>query len=472
LAAEAAPVRRKYILIILAAVLAAAIVLTVVITRRPPEEADVAGAIPEEQPIDISAVEPREIREIELISSQRLLRLSKQNDMWQVENPDPVELDLMAVEDLVYTFARLRAEKVIDREPENLSQFGLDPPQVIGKATLTDGNLIELRLGDLTPVRNTYYLMKEGDPTVYAVWANHGLNLLYSLDDLRNKTLPRISKQNIQYIRIARQGGPTIEMQQVDQILLDRYPFLQSRYVLSRPYQVLQPVSNQELPLFLNKVPPQLKISHFIDDRPVNLAPYGLDPHQVEVIIKDPDSALPLLVGRKIDASLVYARQGEGGSVFALEKSELKFLEVKPFELIEKFAFIVFIDYVDKVEIRYSGQSYSIDMIRQGEGANVSTSFRVDGNTIEEKTMRQFYQKLIGLMVEAEIPADPPTGENAELELIYTLNRGEPRIYRLQLIPYNQDFYALVTNDTAEFLISRQQVETIPREVQAFLQQI
>ena len=199
--------RRRLTLIILAAVLVAAIILTVVVTRQRTFEATGAEEAPEEQRIEISVVDPQEVREIELLSAERQLRLSKQGGGWHVEHLDPIDLDPIdlnpaAIEDLVYTFARLVAEKVIELEPENLKQFGLDPPQVLGKATMADGSVIELRLGDLTPIRNTYYLTKAGDPAVYAVWANHGLHLLYSLDDLRNKELPRMiaaKKQKVLY---------------------------------------------------------------------------------------------------------------------------------------------------------------------------------------------------------------------------------------------------------------------------------
>jgi hypothetical protein len=464
-------VKRKYILISLAAVLAVAIFLTLVVTKRQALEQTAVEETPEERRIEISMVEPEEIREIELMSPERRLRLYIKEGRWQVEHPYPIDLDQRAaVEDLAYTFARLVAEKVIDANPEDLAQFGLDPPRVTGTATLADGGIIELRLGNLTPVRNTYYLMRAGDPAVYAVWANHGLHLSYSLDDLRNKELPRIAKQNIQYLKISRLGDRTIEMQRVDEAMLTRYPFFQSRYVLFRPYRALQPVSMEELPRFLNQVPPQLKIFRFVDDRPDSLAAYGLDPPQTEVVIKDADTELHLLVGSQIDESLVYARRGEGGSVFALEKSELKFIEAIPFELIEKFAFIVFIGYVDRIEIRHNGQLHRIDIIRPGEGSNTATSYRVDGSALEEQTVKQLYQSLISLMVEAELPSVPSTEASAELELLYTLNRGQPRAYRLEFVPYDQDFYALFKNGTAEFLISRQQVKTVLRDVETFLQ--
>lgn len=464
--------RRPFILIGLTVVLVAAIVFTSVVARRQkaaenPAEAEEVQA---EERVEISLVEPAAVRDIELVSAERRLRLHKTDGGWRLDHPDPIEIDPTAVEDLVYTFARLPAEKVIDPNPENLAQFGLDPPKIVGRATLADGSVIELRLGELTAAGNTYYLMKAGDPAVYTVWANHGLHLSYSPDDLRNKDLPRIAKQNIQHLKISRRGDRTIEMQQVDESMSKRYPFLQSRYVLTSPYRGLQPVSMEKLSLFLNRVPVQLKISRFVDDHPQDLSTYGLDPPRAEVIIENPDTELCLLIGDRNNESLVYARRGEGGSVFALESSDLEFLEVEPYDIIEKFAFIPFIDHVDRIDLRIAEESHRIELIRGDETPNAALTYLVDGAAVETTAFKELYRSLVGLVVEAEAPSPPSKQGKAVLELIYTLNRGEPLVYHLEFLPYDQDFLAVFKNDIAEFLISRQQVAMLLREVRVFLQ--
>ena len=113
--------------------------------------------------------------------------------MWEVEYPYEVELKQINVDNIAYTFASLSAERVIEEEtPEDLSIYGLDNPQAVGKATLKDGSEKILYLGNETPKGNTYYLMVEGDPRVYEVWMNHGQHLLYTLADVRDKSLTRL----------------------------------------------------------------------------------------------------------------------------------------------------------------------------------------------------------------------------------------------------------------------------------------
>jgi len=463
-------VKRSTVLLILAAVLAATTAATLLLIRRQETGATTAeeAAAQIQERIQITNIDPAEVRRIELVSQGRQLRLYRENDAWRIEQADPVELDPAAVEDLVYTFARLDAERVIARSADDTEQFGLDPPKVVGRALLADGGKIELRLGDLTPVRNTYYLMKTGDSTVYAVWANHGMHLSYTPDDLRKRELARITKQTIEYVRIARLGGRGIEMQRVDEAMLQRYPFLLSPYVLIRPYRELKAVAMERLPEFLNRIPPQWKIAAFIEDRPADPSVYGLDPPRAEIRIRDGTSELHLLLGNPAGDSQLYARRAEGSPVFTLEQADLKLLQVEPFELIEKQAFIVYIGYVDAITIRANGESHRIDMIRSGAGTDNRTEFLLDGKPVAEDAFKEFYQSLVSLVVEAEIPSAPPRREHRVLELIYTLNRGEPRLYHLEFVPYDRDFLALYKNGTSEFLISRQQVRSLMQKLKLF----
>jgi hypothetical protein len=465
-------VRRISILIGLSLLLTAAVGATLIVTRRQAEAPPTTGEAEKQQRLQITSADPQQVQSIELLSDQRRILLEKEGGEWRIEQPAPYQLDPGAVEDLVYTFTRLQAEKLIDPSPKNLEQFGLDPPAVVGRASLSDRKLIELRLGALTPARNSYYLMKAGDRGVYTVWANHGIHLSYSIDDLRNKNLARIQKQNLRYLKIDRVGKKTIEMRRIDESILKDYPFLHTDYVLTQPYRPLQAVAMEKLPRFLSEVPVQFKIARFVDDHPQNLAAYGLDPPRAEVIVTDLGTELNLLIGEPGDESLVYARRGAGGPVFAMEGTDLRFLDVTPFELIETLVFIPSVDQVDRVDLRFQDVVHRIEILREGTKSAATRSYRVDGARVGEAEFRELYRKLVSLVVEAEAPAPPRAGQEAELELTYTLNSGEPRVYAFEFVPYDRDFLAVTENGAAEFLISRRQVEIFLGEVRPFFQEV
>jgi hypothetical protein len=402
---------------------------------------------------------------MELISPQRTLRFFKEGEKWQVEYPYPLALDQNSVIDLAYSFGRLYSEKVIDPSPVDLTRYGLDPPQATGKATLKDGTVLELYLGNSTPVRNTYYLMAKDNPVVYAVWANHGLHLLYELADVRQREIGRINKQEIGYMKIVRKGQPDLEIHRAGQEMFEKFPYLQSEYYLSGPYRETIPIDREALVKFQGSLPPQLKVAKFVEDNPESLAPYGLDPPLIELVVRDAETDLHLFFGKDQENSLIYFRVAGEKAVHALDKNELDFLQIRPFELIEKFAFIVSIDYVDRITLRYEGQEHTFSIHRKQE----DTTFWVNGGKVEQAPFRQIYQSLIGIVVEAE--REKPATENPELVLTYTLNSGLVRRYRLSFVPYDADFLALFKNDSGAFLISREQIRNMLGDVEKFLKE-
>jgi hypothetical protein len=458
-------VKRSAILAMLAVALVAAAGLGVYFTGKPRLAPIAPQTSEDDQRVQITRADIEDIQTMELQSESRSLRFYRDGQQWRVEHPDGIRLDPSLMQDLAFTFGRLYAEKVIDRHPADRRQFGLDPPRGIGRATLKDGTVIELHLGDETPARNTWYLMVRGDPAVYAVWANHAMHLGYSLEDVRQRALARIEKREIGRLKILRAGNLVLDVVETSAELRERYPYLQSRYALLRSGRPPRAVDPKELLKSLGGFPAQLKIARFVDDHPQSLTRYGLDRPRLELLIRDRDNSLHLLFGADADESLVYTQTAGQKSVFALRKDELDVLQATSFQLMEKLAFIVPIGLVDRIRLEYDNMAYGFDLIRLGQGQEPPVIYLMDGTQVEEKHFKRLYQSFIGLTVEGQL-REPVTGK-PEVELIYTLNGGKLQAVRLSFLPYNQDFYALLFNGAGEFLISRQQLLSMLREVQS-----
>ncbi|MBA7688559.1 hypothetical protein ES703_97043 [subsurface metagenome] len=165
------------------------------------------------------------IQTMELISDNGTLRFFREGENWRIEHPYPIKLDKSKVEDLLYSFGRLYSEKVIERNSQDLSVYGLHRPKATARASLSDGSILEFYLGDRTPFRNTYYFMTRDDTTVYAVWMNHGEHFTFELEDVRQKNLARINNKEITYLKIACFGRPTIEIRVISPEVAEQMPF-------------------------------------------------------------------------------------------------------------------------------------------------------------------------------------------------------------------------------------------------------
>jgi len=482
---------------VLAAVLAALIIGFVLLKSRTP--AQEAGA--ETERVAITDLDREAIEEMILETEDGTLRLTREGEQaeWKAEHEVSVELDETAVTDLEFSFAGLYAEEVVEEKPEDLAQYGLDPPQAVATARLSDGSETVLHLGSQTTNLNKYYLKTADEPTVYTVWVNHANHFRYGLSDVRSRTLPSVDLREMQYLMIARDGRVTMEVVRKEALARQPLEYALGSLFLTAPYPDPRPIAADRWnDVFVSKFP-TLRIERFADDRPESLAPYGLDEPRWELLVKDPDGILHLYIGDEVD-DLVYFKQAGKPAVHMVKDDIVEVLSVKPFTVMDKFAFIINIDHVDRLRIRGLGRDHTLSIERKtvtrqveaadegaedrgpsdeggGEGSGgqgtetvteVQETFYLDGREVDEDQFKRMYQSAIGLLVDA--PYSPPVSGEPEVSLVYTMNKGGVDTFRIEFVPYDDDFYAVFKNGGSEFLIGRSQVEDMLSDLDRFVE--
>lgn len=433
----------------------------------------------ENNTIEICKVPKEDIVKMVLESRDgTVLTFEKKDDKWTVDYPYPVVLNQTTVDDIAYSFASLYAERIIDENPEDLSVYGLDKPAVVAKAFLKDGTQKVLYLGNKTPAGNTYYLMAEGDPKVYSVWMNHGEHFSYTLSDVRERDLTEISTEELTYLKIAKKDKPAIEIEVNDKKSEDE-PYLDlSLWRMIQPYKEPMGVSSDKFQKVLDSIASLSNnaIKEFVEDNPEDLSKYGLDDPVAELIVKDKENTLHLYFGKDADDGKgVYFKTADVNSVYTIEKSKIEFLDTKPFDIVDKFAYIVNIDNVDKVIVEGRGQTHVLTLTREtkkaendGEEDEVITTYMVDGKEVEEKPFKKFYQSLIGILVDAEVDREM-TEENPEVKTTFFLNKGSRREVHINYVPYDSDFYTVFRGGKAEFVVARSQVNKMLDDLEALI---
>lgn len=454
--------KRQRSILILAVVLVVLVGAYVYVSNRPQEQVETG------ETIEICKVPREDIVKMVLESRDgTTLTFIKKDDEWTVDYPHPVVLDKTSVDDIAYSFASLYAERIIDENPEDLSVYGLDKPAVVAKAFLKDGTEKVLYLGNETPAGNTYYLMAEGDPKVYSVWMNHGRHFSYKLSDVRERDLTEINAQELTYLKIAKKGKPTIEIVRNDKQTEEEAQFSISVWKMIQPYKEPRGIATDKFQTVLDGITSlsSSTIKEFVEDDPQDLSKYGLDDPVAELIVKDKENSLHLYFGRDTDdGESVYFKTADSKSVYTMSKGKANILDTKPFDIIDKFTFIVNIDDVDKIIIEGRGKTNVLTLTRQtqkaeeeGEKDEVITTYKVDGKEVDEGAFKDFYQVLIGITADAEIDREMAE-ETPEVKTIFFLNKGSVREAHVSYVPYDDNFYAVFRNGTAEFVASKRQV--------------
>ena len=403
------------------------------------------------------------------------LTLAKRDGAWVLEPPSPVKLDTSTVDDLLYSFTALFAERTIEEKPSDLGMYGLVPPRAVARAYLADGTVTTLRLGDVTPTGNTYYLQVGGDPAVYSVWMNHGQHFHWRVADLRSKALlTTINKDEIAYYRARLRSGQVVEVIEKTPDEAKQYQMGFGKYLMIKPYPVPRGVDAEKFDPFLQG-PTAIDIAEFVDDAPANLAAYGLDKPWGEILVRDKAGTLHLLFGADRGSDRVCFQVSGERAVYAVDRYKLDFLGSKPFDLIDKFVFIPNIDDVDRVQITARGATHVFTLTREtkkasetnAQGASeanaedeILTSYRADGDReLKEDWFKKFYQSLIGLMIEGEAPR--PVANAPVVTIRYLLNKGTRRDVTVGFAPYDKVFYASFVNGVGGFALTRVRVEAM-----------
>lgn len=420
--------------------------------------------------ITLLDLEQKKITKIVLKSNNNLIRFERQNQQWTANFNFPLLQN--EIENLANTFKGLNADQLIDKEPTDLEQYGLKHPAVTIEVTLANEKSPKIMyLGDLTPSGN-YYFMLDNDPAVYTVTGYIGAKFKMNSAGFRDHTLSRIDTEKINYFMFSQPGKPVLE------IKLDSTDSKLSRYgigiwQMTKPYRDSITVATDKFQPILNTLSSITQAEKFIDDNPTDLSRYGLAKPQGELLIKDENTQFHLLIGKPMDEDYVYCKMSDSKSIFTLRRNDLAIMDTKPFELIDKFVFIPNIENVDRITLSGLGSNHTMTIERQKnadskkDSEKFITSYKVNGKKVEEQLFKSIYQNLIGLLFEGECQGQPKDAV-PDLRLTYQLDKGPKHQMDIKFIPYNYDFYAVSRNGITEFLISKDQVKKLLRELETF----
>jgi hypothetical protein len=387
--------------------------------------------------------------------------LMKNADGWELVSANiPVErikIDKALVSNKIWSLSSLWAEGIIEEEPEDISIYGLDYPFARVLIGDSDGKTVEIVIGNYTPSRSSYYVMLAGSPEVYTLATCYTDTLLFSLDSIRDKVLfesldPRAITHFIIQPRLEdNPSGRTIDItpRMQDSYLLSSF----TSFDLNSPYSATLAVDSEKFGQVLEALQ-YLQIYAFVDDTPTSLATYGLN-RPGRVYIETPDETVDILYG-KSEYGMHYAKVAGNDTVFILEGLE-GIISATPFSLIDKFAMIHYIDNVDSFTVTGDGRTLTATI--QGKGQEAI--FYLDGRRAADQEFRNFYQRVIGLLIDAEHTGPVTRGEGTDYVIEYKLNTPAGVTTGIRLIPYDRNFYILERGGVREFRIARTQVRRI-----------
>lgn len=422
------------------------------------EKKDAAAS---ENKLEVLKLDKNYLIRLSITNDKGSFTLEKKNNKWELSQKQDMKLDDLALANLEDNFSDLKADKLIEKNPEDIDNFGLKNPRITGVALLQDGSTKTVLIGNKTVDNNSYYAMIKGSPEVYIISASTADYFNYSLKDVRSKDLTAVDTQDIKYMKLVNASGKAVEIKLNEQQSAQEKPLQLNAFMMTKPYAEIMGVDTEKFNSLLEKIS-QLKIVDFVDDSSKDLSKYGLDKPSFELSVKDGKNELHLYFGKEINGNIAFKVAGTS-EVYSMEKQRVDELNVSSFDLLNKTSFMPFIETVDTITIDNNGKKDNITAAKGSD--NTSLIHKLNDKEVDKDKFQSFYQSLIGINIDAE--NDKVLQGKSEVKITYSLNQGQQKTKTLDFVSYNQDFYVLFMNGKSEFLVSKSKVQDMLKQLEA-----
>ncbi|MDR2650665.1 MAG: DUF4340 domain-containing protein [Clostridiales bacterium] len=412
------------------------------------------------------------------------------------------------------------AEKVADNgDPK---AFRLDPPDGEINIKYTDGTEKTVYVGMQSPAKDYYYIMVKGDPAVYMVYSTTGERAFYGMDKILSKALTAVTADTLQYVYVKQKDKDAIEFAydgEPEELAAAIEQYGAVTLYMVQPYKGWE-LYNSNFKTYVLDGMDGINIGGLVEARPEDYAAYGLDDPSLTVWLKDAAAEIHLEIGDDADRAdvtdadenktYVYVKFYDRPSVYVMDKSYLTTLyDINPFGFTMRFVSLHNIDDVVSFTIKSVSRNYDAvlnheliyvtatpaptftptptpdpdvpapsDTAPASEDANTSPAPtptpeklihpRVNGQEVQDKAFRTFYQAVIGLSYDTGIDTFTPTGL-PEITISYKLNNGEPDVVT-RYYKYNNDFYAVrKDDDPIQFVVGKQYVDAMFKSAEDLL---
>lgn len=247
---------------------------------------------------------------INYIKENRQIKVVREKDGWQLEQPLSAKGDVKAIEKLLTNVVTSRKDAVLFEKVEHakLVELGLGDPEVEMGLKSPAGETV-IVFGERGPTNNVAYAMFKGRPEVYRVHSDLKKDVSKDAYALRDKTILDFDPAKLRRLEIVKKGvGRVVIVQE------------QSKWNMLEPVTGIASMAKVLEYLYAIK---NGEIKAFADEDPADLAPYGLSSPMLQLTIYQEKKEKPyiLTIGDKDRANRGYfAKVGQAQKVFDVEE--------------------------------------------------------------------------------------------------------------------------------------------------------
>jgi uncharacterized protein DUF4340 len=282
-------------------------------------------------------------------------RVAKANGTWQLVEPEKAEADQGQVSNAATSLAALEINRVVDDNPSDLSQYGLNPP----KAEITfrakgQKDTHQLLLGEKTATGSDLYAKTPDQKRVFLISGYLENTFERTPFDLRDKAALKFDQSKADGIEIVHDGTTALAKSG-------------SEWAVTKPYKARADFAGAEAVLTSLS---SLQMQKIVENDAKDLAKYGLDKPDATITVNGGSTRASLALGKK-DGDSVYARDLSRPIVFTIAATAAGDLEKDAGALRRKDMFDGRSFNATRVELKRGGETLSFDKSKGKDGKDV-----------------------------------------------------------------------------------------------------
>jgi hypothetical protein len=303
--------------------------------------------------------------------------LEKDGTSWQITMPVDARAADPEMQGITSTLGSMEIARVIEENPADLGQFGLETPSIVvefkGSDPASSGKIV---IGDKTPTGSSLYATRNDEKRVFLINSYHETPLNRGPFELRDKSLVSLQRDKIEGAEVIIAGRPQIDLKKAGT----------DEWTIVRPISAKADSSAAES-LVARVETAQMKSIISEQPTPVELRKYGLDKPEVTVNVLMGDQRATLMVGARTEGGN-YVRAAGRPTVAIVEETLVDDLKKEVNDYRRKSAFEMRSYNATRVDLVRGAETAAFERVK-GEGeAAVDKWRRVSPNPADADTAK------------------------------------------------------------------------------------
>jgi hypothetical protein len=325
-----------------------------------------------------------QIEEVQIRSeSGETTRVQKTGESWNLVEPEAVEADSVALSTLTTTISGLEIERVVDENPTDMKQYGLDPARIdVGFRVKGEKEFRHLLVGQKTPTGGDLYARKPDEKRVFLIPSYHETGLNRTAFDLRDKAVLKFVREDADGLEITHQG----ETRQFTRVNPTEWKIVKP--IASRgDYAALEGELSRISSLQMHKI---------VAPQAGDLKQYGLDRPDFTVTVMTGSGRATMIIGKKGEDGL-FAKDVSRPMVFTVEETITQEFTKPLGEFIRKDMFDSRAFTTNRVEFRRGTETQAFEKSKGADDKDVWKD--ATGKTVDTTAIDNLLAKMANLRV-------------------------------------------------------------------------